>query len=264
MFLFFSDSTTSEKLKFDIAVQVFSRIKLIELYKKLNFMPWMFFNIMKLIDTQMKCSIKKQILSRKLKAAPKKAYYTYLLLDNEKFQSARSKININSLLPSEANIKDFIAFKNSIFYVGKGIFNRKHQHLTLAKKLYCGVLPLKKVQLKISKIASLWKRNRGVTLIQLDCDATTYEALTRENCIIKSLNFNKLTNRIRGTSYGDAKHWSSVKVVNYGDMLLYQLFNNYLTKEPSVIYARDVVLKTKSTKKPRICSYCKKNINLSI
>ena len=217
----------------------------------------MFINILKLTDNEMKLAIQNQISANKLKNCPKKAFYTYLLIDNSKFQQFRSKLKKACLLPTEANIRDFLAFKSSIFYVGKGLFGRKHQHLTLAKKLYCGILPIKKVQLKVSKIAALWRQNKGVTLIQLDCDATSYEAFTRENCIIKSLNFNKLTNRIRGSSYGDVKTWPLTKVVNYGDMLLYQLFRNYLAKDPNVIYADDVVLKTNS-KRPRLCTTCKK------
>ena len=229
-----------------------------ELYSKLDTMPWMFLNVLNLIDHQMKTSIESQVSAKKLKNIPKKAYYTYLLIDNTKYRKTSSKLDGKSLLPIEPNIKNFLAFKASIFYVGKGISNRKHQHLTLAKKLYCGILPLKKVQLKVARIAALWKQNKGVTLIQLECDATSYEAFTRENCIIKSLNFNSLTNRIRGTSYGDAKNWPLTKVVNYGDMLLYQLFRNYLSKTPNVIYSSDVVLKTSSKKRPRFCTKCKK------
>ena len=219
-------------------------------------MPWMFLNIVNIVDGQMKCSIKKQIKSNKLKDCPSKAYYTYLILDDAKFQKYRTKIDINSLIPIEPTVKDFLAFKKAIFYIGKGILNRKHQHLTLAKKLFRGILPLNKIQLKVSKIASLWKQNKGVTLVQLDCDATSYEALTRENCIIKSMNFNQLSNRIRGSSYGDAKKWPHIKISNYGDMLLYQLFKTYLSKTPNVIYARDVVLKPSRTK-PRYCVNCK-------
>ena len=129
------------------------------------------------------------------------------------------------------------------------------------KKLYLGLLPKRKISLKVSKIASLWEQGKGITLIQLDCDATSYEAFTRENCIIKSLNFNMLTNRIRGTSYGNAKFWPLRKVVNYGNMLIYSLFNTFLTKQPNVIYANDVVLKTQNRRKRlRFCTQCKNKI----
>ena len=153
---------------------------------------------------------------------------------------------------------DFLLFRSCIIYVGKGISNRKHVHLTLAKQLYMGLIPKRKISLKISKIASLWEQGKGITLVQLDCDATSYEAFTRENCIIKSLNFNMLTNRIRGTSYGDAKHWPLRKVVNYGNMLIYSLFNTFLTKPPNEIYANDVEYKPQvRRKKFKICSKCK-------
>ena len=219
-------------------------------------MPWMFINILDVIDQQMKSSIHRQIENKKLKNLPKKAFYNYLIIDENKLNNYKTKNKNYSLIPNEPTIKDFVAFKNAIFYVGKGISNRKHQHLTLAKQLYCGVLPLKKVQLKVAKIASLWSKNNGVSLIQLDCDATSYEAFSRENCIINSLNFNSLTNRIQGTSYGGVKTWPYIKVVNYGDMLLYQMFRNYLAKKPNVIFANDVILKP-SIARPRFCTSCK-------
>ena len=213
----------------------------------------MFLNTLKYLDSEMKTSIKKQVLLNKIKNAPTKAFYTYLIIDVGKLSTCMQSKHFSSLMPVEPTIDDFLAFKSSIFYVGKGILNRKHQHLTLAKQLFCGILPLKKVQLRLSKIVSLWRKNMGVSIIQLDCDATAYEAFTRENCIIKSLNFNRLTNRIRGTSYGDAKFWPIVKITNYGDMLLYQLFKSFLAKPPNIIYDNDVILYTAKTKKPRLC-----------
>jgi hypothetical protein len=224
-------------------------------------MPWMYLNVMKKSDVEMKTSIYKQIELRKLNLAPKKSYYTYLILDIAKYNAGKTKISESSLLPHEASMHDFLLFRSCILYVGKGISNRKHMHLTLAKQLYLGLLPKRKISLKVSKIASLWEQGKGITLIQLDCDATSYEAFTRENCIIKSLNFNMLTNRIRGTSYGNAKFWPLRKIVNYGNMLIYSLFNTFLTKQPNVIYANDVVLKTQNRRKRlRICTKCKNKI----
>ena len=175
-------------------------------------MPWMYFNVMKKSDIEMKSSISNQIKLHNLVHAPKKSYYTYLILDIDRYNAGKIKLSESSLLPREASMHDFLLFRSCILYVGKGISNRKHMHLTLAKQLYLGLIPKRKISLKISKIASLWRQGKGITLIQLDCDATSYEAFTRENCIIKSLNFNMLTNRIRGTSYGNAKFWPLSKV----------------------------------------------------
>lgn len=176
----------------------------------------------------------------------------YLLFDIDKYNKfCRS----NNAHPS---VSDFILFKACIFYVGKGIALRKHAHLTLAKKHYLGKLPKRKIVSKVSKISTLWKNNKGVSLIQLDCDALTYEAATRENCIIKSLNFNLLTNQIRGTSYGVAKIWSLQKTRNYGDLLLYHLFESFLNKTPNIIYAHDVLIKAKPPLKPKFCKFCMK------
>ena len=225
-------------------------------------MPWMYFNVMKKSDIEMKSSISNQIKLHNLVHAPKKSYYTYLILDIDRYNAGKIKLSESSLLPREASMHDFLLFRSCILYVGKGISNRKHMHLTLAKQLYLGLIPKRKISLKISKIASLWRQGKGITLIQLDCDATSYEAFTRENCIIKSLNFNMLTNRIRGTSYGNAKFWPLSKVKNYGNMLIYSLFNTFLTKPPNVIYANDVVLKPQSMRKRlRLCTKCKTTIH---
>ena len=237
----------------DFAVELFKRVRLLDLYYNLKTVPSRFIKVLQIVDHEMKISIVKKLF----KKCSKKAYYTYLLIDDDKLKRNRAKFNDTCSLLTKGNTQDFMLFKSCIFYVGKGISDRKHQHLTLAKKLLLGDLPLKQVQLKVSKIASLWKQNKGVTLIQLDCDATTYEAFTRENCIIKSLNFNMLTNRIRGTSYGDAKYWPLIKIINYGDMLLYHLYRDFLGKEPNVLYSSDVVLKPKKTKMPTVCVSCK-------
>ena len=229
-------------------------------YCKLDEMPKLFFSLLNNFDYEMKNSITNLILQGKLRKAPKKAYYTYLLFDIEKFNKYRSSFNPNSFDPSKPNIFDFILFKACVFYVGKGIALRKHAHLTIAKKHYKGLLPKSKIVSKITKISSFWKQYKGVTLIQLDCDATTYEAATRENCIIKSLNFNLLTNQIRGTSYGVAKTWPLIKVRNYGDILLYHLFRSFLCKTPNIIYAHDVVIKTKHSLKPKLCKLCLNSI----
>ena len=239
---------------------MFSNIHIVKYYSNLDFPPWIFLNVLQNIENEMKNSIKNKILKGLLPEAPKKAYYTYLLIDIEKFRKNASFILNNSLVPREPTLKQYLFYKNSIFYVGKGINNRKHQHPTKAKKLICGTLPLKQVELKVSKIASLWKKGKSVVLVQLDSTATSYEAHTRENIIIKALNFNNLTNRIRGTSYGNVKFWPHLKIINYGDMMMFQLFWEFLLKPPNEIFASDVILKTKKAVQPKFCTTCKKRI----
>ena len=222
-------------------------------------MPKMFLALLNYFDNGMKTSIKSYILRGKLCKSPKKAYYTYLLFDIARFNKFRS-VKKGTFNYNEPSIADFILFKACIFYVGKGIALRKHAHLVIAKKHYIGVLPKRKIVSKITRISTLWRQNKGVTLIQLDCDATTYEAATRENCIIKALNFNMLTNQIRGSSYGAAKLWPLNKIRNYGDVLLYHLYRSFLEKTPNVVYAHDVVLKPKRFIKPKLCLRCMSTI----
>ena len=60
-------------------------------YCKLDEMPKMFFSLLNNFDYEMKNSITNLILQGKLRKAPKKAYYTYLLFDIE------NSINIDLL-----------------------------------------------------------------------------------------------------------------------------------------------------------------------
>ena len=122
-------------------------------YCKLDEMPKMFLRLLNNFDCEMKSSIGNLILQGKLCDAPKKAYYTYLLFDIEKFNKYRTSFNPNSFDPNEPSIFEFILFKACIFYVGKGIALRKHVHLTIAKKHYYGLLPKRNIVSKITKIS---------------------------------------------------------------------------------------------------------------
>ena len=117
-------------------------------------MPWMYINILANVDMQMKTSIRRFISLKLLKNAPKKYYHTYLILNDSLFKSKRSIYDTDSLIPIEPKIADFFTFKNAILYVGKGTLNRKQEHLLQAKKLFCGILPLQKVSLKLLHFGS--------------------------------------------------------------------------------------------------------------
>ena len=64
---------------------MFSNIHIVKYYSNLDFPPWIFLNVLQNIENEMKNSIKNKILKGLLPEAPKKAYYTYLLIDIASF-----------------------------------------------------------------------------------------------------------------------------------------------------------------------------------
>ena len=202
----------------------------------------------------MKSSIKCKIQQKELKEAPKRAFYSYALIDSSKLSKMLKRKQTFSLIPEEPGLADFSIFKSAIFYIGKGINARKLLHLTQAKKFFMGIITPGKNKDKLSKIVSLWKNNQGVTILQLDCNATNYEALTREYAMIEAVGLKQLSNLKQSNCYGEVCTWSTNKVMNYGDMLLFQMFKNFISRPSSPILASDVLFTPKMQNYEK--SYC--------
>ena len=251
-------------LGFTLALKFFSVFHIFEFFCKLKIVPWIFFNILTYVDNQLKNSIRLRICNNELKDAQRRAYYTYILVDSFKL-SKLFKINQKfSLLPNEPGLEDFKLFKSAIFYIGKGTNSRKFGHFTLAKKLYLGLKVNGKNKSRLNKIVSLWKKQQGVTILQVEYDATNYEALSREYGMIECIGLDNLSNKLPSNFYGSTDQWSKMKILNYGEMLLFQLFKNFAMQPMSPILHSDIKLGTR-TKKIRnktqnICVSCKQLI----
>ena len=126
----------------------------------------------------MKNSITFNIKKNKLTQKPKRAFYTYALIDASRLRKLLMNKSQFSLNPSEPGLADFQPFKNAIFYIGKGSNNRKLIHLINAKKVFSSLKHLRKIDNNLSKIVSIWKCKQGVIILQLGCAATVYEALS--------------------------------------------------------------------------------------
>ena len=227
---------------------------------KLKFIPWIFKIVLNFVDNQMRNSIKMQIETEVLPPKPTRAFHSYVLVDASKLQKLLKNKSQFSLNPSEPGLADFQLFKTSVFYIGKGTKNRKLNHLVKAKKVFVGSKILGNNDKNLSKIVSLWKRKQGVIILQLDCAATEYEAFSREFAMINAVSISKLMNIKHSTCYGEMRYWPETKVKNYGDMLLFQLFNIFVSRPPTPIYASDVLLKMKFNNKiftQIFCPYCK-------
>ena len=259
--LCFSKSPQENETGFNLALSFFSAFPIFDFYTKLKIVPWIFLNILAYIDNQMKGSINLEIDAGRLRAEPKRAFYSYVLIDSYKLSSLLNRKQTFSLLPDEPAFTDFEIFKSAIFYIGKGTNGRKLLHLTKAKMQYLG-LKVKGNTTRLAKIVSLWGKNRGVTILQLECDATSREALSREFAMISAVGLDKLANVKQGECYGDMNGWPTVKIKNYGDMLLFQMFKNFIARAPSPIMASDVPYKATGIKNvKKYCKACKRVIN---
>lgn len=218
-------------------------------------MPWIFINVLCFIDRTLTESLKRSIICGHLSklSKTKRSFYNYLLIDANKFSSMMMRCSGLSLGENETNFHDFKLFKSCIFYIGKGTNGRRDAHLKCAKKVHLGQLSIKEVNGQIVAICKCWENNGGVMNIQIEAEATTYEAHCREAAIISALGLINLKNKISGAKYGDMKLWSDVKLNNYGEMTLFIAFKNFILKRPPVIKANDVYLCT-------VASRCKKSI----
>ena len=255
----FSKKQKDHKTGFDLALAFFTAIPIFDFYTKLKIVPWIFLNILTFVDNQMKGSITRDIQNGRMKAEPKRAFYSYALVDSYKLSSLLKRKQTFSLLPDEPGFADFELFKSAIFYIGKGTNGRKLVHLTQAKMRYLGIKVRGKNTNRLDKIVSLWENNRGVTILQLDCDATSREALSREYAMIAAIGLNQLSNVQQGKCYGEMTKWPGVKIINYGDMLLFQLFKQFISRPASPILPCDVIYNPPVQKKDRkFCNTCKR------
>ena len=207
----------------------------------------------------MKGSITREIQIGRTKAEPKRAFYSYALVDSHKLSSLLKRKQTFSLVPDEPGFAEFELFKSTIFYIGKGTNGRKLVHLTQAKMRYLGVKVRGKNTSRLDKIVSLWKNSRGVTILQLDCDATSREAFCREYAMISAIGLHQLNNVQQGKCYGEMNNWPGVKIMNYGDMLLFQLFKQFISRPASPILPSDVVYNPPVHKKDqKFCTTCKR------
>jgi hypothetical protein len=245
-------------------LKYFETLDIISWFYKIKNVPWIFINILCFIDRNLTISLRKSIKMGKLctPSKSKRAFYNYMLLDANKFISLMSKYSGLTLGEQDTNFNDFKLFKSCIFYVGKGTCNRKNVHLMNGKKFIVGKSKKPEIKGQVEEIVNCWKHNGSIMIVQIEGDATTYEAHCREAAIIATLGLKNLSNSIHGVKYGEMKQWSEVKLRNYGEMTLFISFKNFILKRPPVVKASDVdVNRTPgNNKKYLVCKSCGCNL----
>jgi hypothetical protein len=200
-----------------------------------------FENVQKNYSRKLRSSIQCEINSGSLMTKGNPINYNYLILDGTLFHQLLDNYEEDSLLTPNIKNKDFDEFKNQIIYAGKGKNDRKFTHLVTGKKINLKQLVLSKISAKFSKIASIWEKGHGITILHLFSETNQFEALSREFAIIKAIRLNNLTNIVNGTPYGAMKNkWNNTEVVNFGNMMLYYALSMAIRERPAILYKEDI------------------------
>ena len=131
----------------------------------------------------------------------------------------------------------FREFFQNIFYVGKGMHDRCFQHLELVQDM---VGNLDKDDVKGNIIANNWRNGMGIYVVSGFHCSTNEESFNREAAVIDCIGLDKLTNKIKGTKYGNIVKWNDIKTYNYGMFLLYTLYLKFINENIKCIYCNDI------------------------
>ena len=131
----------------------------------------------------------------------------------------------------------FIEFFQNIFYAGKGMHDRCFQHLELVQDMMGG---LDKDDVKGNTIANNWRNGMGIFVVSGFHCSTNEESLNREAAVIDCIGLDKLTNKIKGTKYGNIRKWDKIKTYNYGMFLIYTLYLKFINENVKCIYYNDI------------------------
>ena len=206
-------------------------------------MFYLFVNIQKIYNKNLRLSIKTDLENGLLKRCGNSLNYNYLILDGTLLLQLLDSIEKDDLLTPSIKNAIFERFKELIFYAGKGVNNRKFSHLLAGKKICLKQLALEKITAKFSKIAHIWEKGHGIVVLQLFSETNRYEALSREFAVIKALGLNNLTNANNSCAYGDMKNnWNYNETVNFGNMILFNALTMTVNERPTVLYKEDITI----------------------
>ena len=122
------------------------------------------------------------------------------------------------------------------------MYERCFQHLQIAKDAFDNDME----EEKASTIIDSWRRGMGVYVISCFHSATREEAFNREACAIKFMGLDNLTNKYMGHLNGATCLWSPEMQHNYGMLVLYIMYLNFINQNTACIYNDDI-----KVKKPR-------------
>ena len=201
----------------------------------------MFENVFKMYSGQLRRSIL-DLIGNRLPRTKHPLYYNYIICNGTKLTELLSKFRKRSIVNEQVKTFHLHKFKEDCLYAGKGINQRMFSHAINGKKIKHNII-LTEVDAKYREIIKTWENGEGLAVIRLFAEINHYEALSRENALIKALGLKNLTNKINGTCYGVMrKGWNETEIINFGNMLLFNTLKMAVQDPSQVIMEADIVL----------------------
>ena len=246
---------TDDLLGFSLAMHYFENIELFDWFSALKYVPSIFVSVLCHLDKALTKSLE---LVQCLAKNQNRTCYNYLIIDANKFISLMRRRSGMSSSMHSPSWHDYQLFRSCIVYVGKGTNARRDMHFKDAKLIYIGHLDSAMASGQASFISTCWASGGGVYSIQFEGEATAHESLCREAAVIEALGLVNLKNKILGAKFGDMKTWSHEKVRNFGEILIFIAFKNFILRRPPVIKPCDVNVRSGSVrcKKISACKNC--------
>ena len=165
----------------------------------------------------------------------KRKFFNYFLLRSDvlcKIKTEHQKARLaGSCLSKIPTLQDI---KGVVLYIGKGQADRPLDHLKEA-------LNYDKENEKIFETNQIWDAGHGVIVYKCFQNSTSYEAATREAIMIDFFGKEDLTNKRRGSYYGNIEHWPKEKLFNMGSFYISKIvFDLILNRH--VAFLRDDVM----------------------
>lgn len=221
--LFFS----GEEERYDKLLYLFNNIKI----EPTNFSSTDILNIFSFI-----CKNEDHILSSNIDVLEKdnsfaykeRVFYNYVLLKKSVLGNLR-KIGSKSIDTKLDVFAIFLEFVRSIYYIGKATGRRDLDHIREAIDIVMNDTT-KSVE-EDGKLHTCMKElleEEGVVIVTGFQDSSNYMAHNREAAMMDWVGLENLTNIRKGSYYGETEEWNTIKKKNYGMMVLFSLFKNYL------------------------------------
>jgi hypothetical protein len=166
-----------------------------------------------------------------------KSAFNYILIDPRISQNLPARVRLNTLTAAEA----FRVFVQSIFYIGKGSRARPYAHLYDSLKDWKEQSPVATIKSKkIQKIIQIWNDDEGIVSLHCFQSVIPSEAYTREAAMIDAMGLDKLTNKQKGTYYGESKEWDLPRKRQLGTILLKRACQIFLAEGERQITPNDI------------------------
>ena len=167
-------------------------------------------------------------------------FYNYVLCKKSTLLNMRKLGDRTVTLDTNCR-ENYIIFDGSIIYFGKATGRRDMEHLkdSIIKLFNLPNKSLKDGE-KLNEIILELLDGLGIVIVTAYPDSSHYMAHNREDALIRSTGLENLTNTVHGHTYGSYSDCDETTINNYGFMLKYTFFINYINDGPEPFTLEDV------------------------